>query len=232
MDEVVVQTGIKDNHIPLSEHKIETNIVPYNAFYYCVIKRLFDIIISAAGLLVLSPLMLVIAAMIRIEDGGPVIYASTRIGTGLKQIRLYKFRSMIVHADEKLKDLLSKNDLGSGPRFKMKNDPRITKVGRVLRKLSLDELPQLWNVLKGDISVVGPRPHSVYEVEKYDEYALQRFLVKSGILCFSECEGRSKLSFEESIELDIKYLRERGLLTDLKILLMAVFAILKHDGAE
>lgn len=232
MNELAVRKEIRTDTVPLAKRKIETNIVPNNALYYCIIKRVFDIVMSALGLIVFSPVMLIIAILIKAEDGGPLFYASTRIGTGLKQIRLYKFRSMVDKADERLKDLLSQNDLGSGPRFKMKNDPRVTKVGKVIRKLSLDELPQLWNVLKGDVSLIGPRPHSVYEVEKYDEYALQRFLVKSGILCFSECAGRSNLSFEDSIELDIKYLRERGLITDIKILFMAVLAVLKHEGAE
>ena len=203
-----------------------------NAPVYRATKRIFDITVSGLGLIVTAPLMLGIAAAIKAEDKGPLFYASDRIGTGKKHIKIYKFRSMNVNADKQLDALRGKNDMDSDIRFKMENDPRVTRVGNFIRKTSLDELPQLWNVLKGDVSLVGPRPHSVYEVEKYDEYAMQRFKVKSGVLCYSEVCGRSDLSFEDSIDLDIKYLKEHGPLTDIKILFMAAKAIVARKGAH
>lgn len=199
---------------------------------YRIAKRIFDVAVSGAGLIITSPLMLGIAASIKHEDGGPVFYTSKRIGTNREIVNLYKFRSMYVDADKHLEELRSENDFEDGPRFKMRNDPRVTKTGKILRKFSLDELPQLFNVLKGNISIIGPRPHSVYEVEKYDERAMERFNVKAGILCYSEVSGRSDLPFNESIDLDLKYVSERSIATDVKIMFMAVKAILRKEGAR
>jgi lipopolysaccharide/colanic/teichoic acid biosynthesis glycosyltransferase len=209
-----------------------TCIVKDMPLYYYIIKRGFDIVVSTSALIILLPLIVITAIFIKAEDGGPIFYVSTRVGTNMSRFRFYKFRSMTTDADSKLSILLPFNDLGEGPRFKMQNDPRITRVGRIIRLLSIDELPQLWNVIKGDMSLVGPRPHSVYEVEKYDETALLRFLVKSGVVCYSECFGRSNLPYQKSIEMDLRYLRERGFRTDLKILFMAVGSLLRHDGAR
>lgn len=207
-------------------------IKPNNGLFYRTVKRLFDVGSSASALVLLSPVMGAVAVAIKLEDGGPVIYSAPRIGTGMKEIRIHKFRSMYVGADKDLESLRSQNDLKSDIKFKMKNDPRVTKVGKFIRKTSLDELPQLWDVLKGDLSVVGPRPHSPYEVAKYSEYDCQRFKVQAGLMCYTECMGRNNLSVRESLDYDIKYLKERSIATDLKILVKSVIAVLKGEGAE
>lgn len=217
--------------LPIEQRRIKSELTPNRSIMYSAIKRAFDFCCSLLALLLLSPLMLIIALLIKIEDRGPVIYTSIRVGTDLRKIRFYKFRSMKIDADKHLNDVAALNDMGAGPRLKIKDDPRVTKVGSVIRKLSLDEIPQLWNVLKGDISIVGPRPHSVYEVEKYDDFALQRFLVKSGLMCYSECCGRSNLSFDESIRLDIQYVEDQSFMIDMKIIAMTILAIIKKDGA-
>ena len=204
----------------------------HDPLYYRFIKRAFDITASGLMLVIASPVMAGVAIAIKAEDGGPLIYTSTRIGSGMKEIDIYKFRSMHVGAEHHLESLREFNDMGEGPRFKLKNDPRVTKTGKFIRKYSLDELPQLWNVFKGDVSLIGPRPHSIYEVEQYDDYALQRFNVKSGVLCYSECCGRSDLLFKESIDYDIKYLEKHGLLVDAKIILLAAKAVLTGKGAK
>jgi lipopolysaccharide/colanic/teichoic acid biosynthesis glycosyltransferase len=198
---------------------------------YEVVKRVFDIAFALCALAIASPVMLLVALLIVAEDKGPIFYSSTRVGENERTFRLYKFRSMYVGADKNLDNVRALNVLGTGPRFKLKNDPRVTKVGKFLRKTSIDELPQFINILLGDMSVVGPRPHSVYEVEQYSLYDRQRFQVAGGLACFSECCGRSNLTFEQSIELDMKYLRERGLLTDLKIILMTAISVIKKEGA-
>ena len=145
-------------------------------------KRLFDIVASGCGLLVLSPVLLIVAIWIKLDSKGPVFYRQVRVGRHNKDFRIYKFRSMIPNAEAKLEGLLGKNEM-EGPAFKIKDDPRITRVGRIIRKTSIDELPQLWNILKGDMSVVGPRPPLPREVEQYDEYQKQRLYVTPGLTC-------------------------------------------------
>jgi lipopolysaccharide/colanic/teichoic acid biosynthesis glycosyltransferase len=181
-------------------------------------------------IVLLSPLLIFIAALVKFTSKGPVFYSSTRIGRGGRPFSFLKFRSMYVDAEEHLSELKSANEK-DGPIFKMKNDPRITPVGRVLRKYSLDELPQLFNVLRGDMSLVGPRPPIPHEVEQYDEYCLERLSVRPGLTCYWQIMGRSNLSFGEWMELDHKYLREMGLWTDMKILFKTPVAVLKGDGA-
>ncbi len=194
-------------------------------------KRALDVLISGIALFFLSPLMLVIALLVR-SDGGPAFYSQVRVGKDGKTFRIYKFRSMCVDADSPamLAKLAALNEM-DGPAFKIKNDPRITKVGHFIRRTSLDELPQLFNILFGDMSIVGPRPPLEREVEQYTDYQRQRLLVKQGLTCYWQCSGRNNINFDEWVELDLKYIRERSLWTDIKIVFKTIPAVLSGDGA-
>ena len=198
---------------------------------YEKIKRFFDICLSAAALVVLSPLLLVIAILIYLEDKGPVIYTQTRIGKDGRAFKLYKFRSMCVDADEKLKDLQKLNER-DGPVFKIKNDPRVTKVGKFIRKTCIDELPQLVNIIKGDMSIVGPRPPLPNEVEQYNSYQKQRLLVVPGLTCYWQIQKGEETTFDEWVELDLKYIKERSILLDFRLILLTFKVILSGKGAE
>mgnify|MGYP005763532657 FL=1 len=198
---------------------------------YEKIKRFFDICLSAAALVVLSPLLLVIAILIYLEDKGPVIYSQTRIGKDGRAFKLYKFRSMCVDADEKLKDLQKLNER-DGPVFKIKNDPRVTKVGKFIRKTCIDELPQLVNIIKGDMSIVGPRPPLPNEVEQYNSYQKQRLLVVPGLTCYWQIQKGEETPFDEWVELDLKYIKERSILLDFRLILLTFKVILSGKGAE
>lgn len=198
---------------------------------YEKIKRFFDICLSAAALVVLSPLLLVIAILIYLEDKGPVIYSQTRIGKDGQAFKLYKFRSMCVDADEKLKDLQKLNER-DGPVFKIKNDPRVTKVGKFIRKTCIDELPQLVNIIKGDMSIVGPRPPLPNEVEQYNSYQKQRLLVVPGLTCYWQIQKGEETTFDEWVELDLKYIKERSILLDFRLILLTFKVILSGKGAE
>lgn len=198
---------------------------------YEKIKRFFDICLSTAALVVLSPLLLVIAILIYLEDKGPVIYSQTRIGKDGRAFKLYKFRSMCVDADEKLKDLQKLNER-DGPVFKIKNDPRVTKVGIFIRKTCIDELPQLVNIIKGDMSIVGPRPPLPNEVEQYNSYQKQRLLVVPGLTCYWQIQKGEETTFDEWVELDLKYIKERSILLDFRLILLTFKVILSGKGAE
>lgn len=199
---------------------------------YDFFKRVFDCILSGLAILILSPLFLALFIAVR-SDGGPAIYSQIRLTKNGKKFRIYKFRSMCVNADspEMLEKLRRFNEM-DGPAFKIKNDPRITKVGQFIRRTSLDELPQLFNIFLGDMSIVGPRPPLESEVRQYTDYQKQRLLVKQGLTCFWQCSGRNNISFDEWVELDLQYIRERSLWTDLKIIFKTVPAVLSGDGAE
>ena len=186
---------------------------------YWIGRRTQDVILSLVALVVLSPVMLVTAIAIMIDDpsAGP-IFSQERVGRNGKRFRFYKFRSMCANAEEKLEELLEQNEM-DGPVFKIKEDPRITRVGKFIRKTSLDELPQLWNVLKGDMSIVGPRPALPREVEQYGEYEMQRLYVTPGLSCYWQiAPHRNELSFEEWMDSDVKYVQERSFLVDWKII--------------
>ena len=186
-------------------------------------RRTQDIVFSLLALVVLSPLMLIIMA------ASPV-FSQPRVGRGGRVFKFYKFRSMRANAEDMLKDLLKDNEM-DGPVFKMANDPRITRVGRFIRKTSLDELAQLVNVLKGDMSIVGPRPPLPREVEQYDAYTFQRLYVTPGLSCYWQIQPhRNDLSFEEWVDLDIKYIRERSFITDWKIIFRTVAVMLTRQG--
>ncbi|MBM3710707.1 MAG: exopolysaccharide biosynthesis polyprenyl glycosylphosphotransferase, partial [Actinobacteria bacterium] len=176
------------------------------------------------------PIYLIVAVLIRIDSKGPVFFQQKRMTKDCKIFYMYKFRTMYVEAEERLKDLLQLSEV-DGPIFKMKNDPRITRVGRFLRKFSIDELPQIINVLKGELSLVGPRPPLPNEVEKYDEWEAKRMNVKQGITGLWQISGRSDLSFEEMARLDLYYIQNWSIEMDLKIILKTIPAVLFGKGA-
>lgn len=185
---------------------------------YCFLKRTMDVVCSSIGLIILSPIFLVTAILIRLESEGNSIFSQERVGRNGKKFRMYKFRSMVVNAEE-LKDKLSAKNEMTGPMFKMKEDPRVTKVGRFIRKTSIDELPQLVNVLKGEMSLVGPRPSLPKEVVKFEDWMMERLTVKPGLTCYWQVSGRSDIGFEDWMRLDVKYVRERNTLVDIKLVL-------------
>lgn len=190
--------------------------------FYFICKRGIDIMASLAGLFLLAPLFIVLAVLIKLEDPrGAVFFSQIRIGKDEKPFRMYKFRSMVSNAEELLQDLLHQNEI-SGAMFKMKEDPRITRIGRIIRKTSIDELPQLFNVLKGDMSLVGPRPPLPREVEEYTDYDKLRLTVTPGCTGLWQVSGRNELSFAEMVQLDLEYIEQRSPMLDTKILFKTV----------
>lgn len=199
--------------------------------YYLILKRLLDIIGASVGLLFCLPVFLVIAALIKLEDPkGTVFFYQQRVGKNEKLFKMYKFRSMVSNAEELLESLLEKNEI-EGHMFKMKEDPRITKIGKFVRKTSVDELPQLWNVLIGDMSLVGPRPPLIREVEQYSTYHKQRLQVTPGCTGLWQVSGRNNLGFEEMVELDLMYITNRSVFFDIKIVLKTIKVLLGSKDA-
>ena len=199
---------------------------------YLFLKRLIDIIGASLGLILASPIMLIVAILIKLEDPkGPIFFSQIRNGAYPGTFKMYKFRSMYIDAEERLQELMHLNEQ-SGPAFKMKYDPRITRVGKFIRKTSLDELPQLFNVLKGDMSLVGPRPAIPREVEQYTAYQKQRLFVKPGLTCIWQVSGRNNIGFDEWVELDIEYIKTRNLWLDIKLILMTIPAMLGDENAS
>ncbi|MDY2513078.1 sugar transferase [Weissella confusa] len=189
--------------------------------FYKILKRLIDIVGSIVALIVFFPISVIIALRIKMEDGGPVLYQQNRVGKNGKVFSMWKFRSMIVGAHAMKKNIADMNEV-DGPIFKIKDDPRITKVGKYIRAHSLDEIPQFINVLQGTMSLVGPRPALPEEVEEYSGAAMQRLTVKPGITGLWQVSGRSNLTYELMIKLDLTYVREATILLDLKILIMTL----------
>ena len=198
---------------------------------YCAAKRGQDILFSLLALLVLWPFMLLLALVIYIDSpGASPFFVQERIGLNGKPFRFIKFRSMVPDAEKKLHALLDKNEM-DGPVFKIRRDPRITRVGSFIRRCSIDELPQLINILKGDMSVVGPRPALPREVKKYDDYERQRLYVRPGLTCYWQVQPRrNDLSFDQWLELDLKYIRERSFATDWKIIFRTFRAVVGMEG--
>lgn len=194
------------------------------------LKRLTDIVGSLVFLILLSPVYMITALAILIEDGRPIFYNQVRVAKWGRLFKMYKFRSMYNNADERKKELQSDSMTG-GVIFKMKNDPRITRTGRIIRKLSIDELPQLWNVLKGDLSLVGPRPPVPQEVKEYNLWDLKRLEVKPGLTCTWQVSGRSDIDFENQVLLDIDYIKQRSFINDIRLMLKTIPAVLTGKGA-
>lgn len=213
------------------EELLDRDEVLQNSKKYWALRRTQDILLSLLALAVLWPLMVLTAIVIVLDSpGAGPIFVQTRVGRDGKEFRFYKFRSMCPNAEAMLEELMKYNEM-DGPAFKMKNDPRITRVGRFIRKSSIDELPQLFNVLRGEMSIVGPRPGLPREVEQYDEYARQRLLITPGLTCYWQIKPyRNRLSFDEWVDLDIQYIKDRSFLTDWKIILATFGAVLGMNG--
>lgn len=206
-------------------------IEPKRGKLYLFLKRSLDIFASLAGLIVLSPLFLIVALAIKIEDPkGSIFFSQQRCGKDNKLFPMYKFRSMVSNAEELLEELKEMNEM-DGPVFKIKEDPRITKVGKFIRKTSIDELPQLLNVLKGDMSLVGPRPAIPHEVAEYNEYQIQRLLVKPGLTCIWQVSGRNTIGFDEWVEMDLEYIKTRSFLLDVKLIFKTVGVLFGDENA-
>lgn len=220
------------SNLVLKELAQEDIIVPNENKVYLFLKRLIDIVGSGLGILILIPVFLIIGILIKLEDPkGSVFFSQKRNGLNGKEFNMYKFRSMVHNAEDLLESLMSKNEM-DGPVFKIKDDPRITKIGKFIRKTSLDELPQLFNVLKGDMSLVGPRPPIPREVIQYNKYQYQRLLVKPGITCYWQISGRNNIDFDEWVELDLKYIKDRNLFKDIYIILMTLPVLLGDKNAS
>ncbi len=198
---------------------------------YRFAKRLLDITVASVALMLLAPLMLLIALAVKLDSPGPVLFRQIRIGKGGRPFWFIKFRSMVRNADQMKHQLVTRNEVKDGPVFKMRNDPRITRVGRILRRYSLDELPQLIHVLQGHMSLVGPRPPLPSEVVNYGEWEKRRLSVTPGLTCLWQISGRSDIGFREWIELDHIYIDTMSFWTDLKILLFTVPAVISGKGA-
>lgn len=213
-----------------SQAKSSYRASPRLSSWQLAAKRAIDLLVSVALLPVAVPLGMLAAVFIKLDSKGPVFFKHTRIGKGGKPFTMYKFRSMYKDAD-KIRDRFNQLNEAAGPIFKIKRDPRITRVGAVLRKTSLDELPQFLNVLKGQMSLVGPRPPLPQEVEQYNSHQWGRLAVKPGLTCLWQVQGRSSISFDKWVELDLEYIRNQSLWLDFKILLKTVPAVLKGTGA-
>ena len=192
-----------------------------------IIKRLFDIFISTIVLVLLSPFILLLILVIRLESSGTALFCQARVGKDGRVFNMWKFRSMSVNSDK----VKLSNDMSGGILFKMKKDPRITHIGKFIRKSSIDEIPQFWNVLKGDMSLVGPRPALPDEVALYNDYQRQRLAVKPGITCTWQVSGRSEVSFQQQVEMDLEYIANQSFFLDIVLLLKTIPAVLTGRGA-
>ncbi|WP_235867302.1 sugar transferase [Priestia abyssalis] len=217
----------------LSTHTSQSTpqVVVKDTVIYLFLKRFMDIFGAIAGLTLLGFIFLVVAVAIKLEDPkGPVFFSQKRVGKDGKEFEMYKFRSMVTDAEKRLEALLKHNET-TGAMFKMKNDPRVTKIGRFIRKTSIDELPQLWNVLKGDMSLVGPRPPLPREVSEYTDYDKQRLLVTPGCTGLWQVSGRSNIGFKEMVDLDLHYIRKRSILMDIKLIFKTVLILFGSKDA-
>lgn len=212
-----------DEEITYEEEKEKT--------FYIFMKRCIDLTLSLIGMIVLIPVFIITAIAIKIESKGKVIFVQERVGYKGQIFKMYKFRSMVSNAEELKSKLLDKNEM-SGPMFKMKEDPRVTKVGKFIRKTSIDELPQIINVIKGEMSLVGPRPSLPSEVENFEPWMMERLSVKPGLTCYWQVSGRSDIDFEDWMKLDIRYVREKNLLVDIKLVLKTLLVLFGDKHAR
>lgn len=200
-------------------------------FSACCVKRFLDILIASISIVLFTPLFAFVALLIKLTDGGPILFWQTRVGREGREFAFPKFRSMRVGAEQLKHNLLKQNDLKNSITFKMKNDPRVTWLGRILRKYSIDELPQLWCVIQGDMSLVGPRPPLPCEAALYSPAERRRLDVTPGLTCLWQISGRSNIPFPKQVELDVQYIESRSLLLDIQILLKTIPAVILGRGA-
>jgi lipopolysaccharide/colanic/teichoic acid biosynthesis glycosyltransferase len=198
---------------------------------YFFIKRFIDVVGALAGIILLSPVFIITAILVKVESSGPIFFVQERVGQYGKLFNMYKFRSMCEDAECKLEELQEDNEM-SGPMFKMKCDPRITRVGKFIRKTSIDELPQLFNILKGEMSIVGPRPNLLKEVIEYTDYQKLKLIAKPGLTCYWQVGGRSDVDFEEWMEMDVSYVRNRNTLGDIGLIFKTVGVLFGDEGAR
>lgn len=217
----------------LSNINLEINVEvekKESGLIYNLSKRIIDITGSFIGLVLLSPILIIVGILIKLESKGPIVFTQKRVGKDGKEFDMYKLRSMVVNAEEIKEKLKEQNEM-SGPMFKIKDDPRITKIGKFIRKTSIDELPQLVNVLKGDMSLVGPRPSLPNEVKDFETWMLKRLNVKPGLTCYWQVSGRNNIDFEDWMKLDIKYVNERSFLLDIKLIFKTFFVLFGDNNA-
>lgn len=220
----MAETFVKERE---RNHKKNANVEKRYEF----IKRTVDIVCSLGALIILSPIFLIVAVAIKLESKGTVLFSQERIGRNGQSFKMYKFRSMVANAEELKKKLTAKNEM-DGPMFKMKEDPRVTKVGKFIRRTSIDELPQIINILKGEMSLVGPRPSLPNEVKEFEEWMLERLTVKPGLTCYWQVSGRNDIDFENWMKLDIKYVEERNTLLDFKLIFKTFFVLFGDEHAR
>ncbi|MBV7390637.1 sugar transferase [Enterococcus alishanensis] len=221
----------KSIKLVVENHQLLNRLLYKNRPIYGFFKRSMDIVGASIGLVLLSPLFIIIALLITHEDAkGSIFFVQKRVGKDGKVFWMYKFRSMCVDAESQLTALLDQNEI-AGKMFKMKKDPRITKIGRFIRKTSIDELPQLFNVLKGEMSLIGPRPPLENEVDDYSSQDAKRLLVKPGCSGLWQVSGRNQLSFEEMVALDVRYIQTRNLIFDILIIVKTIWVMIKPNGA-
>lgn len=202
-----------------------------NLRVYEIFKRIIDIIGAGLGLILLSPIIAIVACAVKVTSKGPIFFSQKRVGKNGELFEMYKFRSMVVNAEELKENLEDQNEM-SGPMFKIKDDPRVTKVGKFIRKTSIDELPQLWNILKGDMSLVGPRPSLPKEVEQFDNWMFKRLSVRPGLTCYWQVSGRNNIDFEDWMKLDVKYVEERNIWIDIKLIFKTIFVLFCDKNAH
>ena len=198
---------------------------------YFIIKRMIDIVGALCGIIILSPLLIVVSICIKLDSKGPVIFEQNRVGQDGEEFKMYKFRSMCMDAECLLNKLKHENEM-SGPMFKIKEDPRVTKIGRFIRKTSIDELPQLFNILHGKMTLVGPRPSLPKEVAQFTSFQKRRLIAKPGLTCYWQVRGRSEIGFEEWMEMDVEYIGERSTWIDVKLIFKTFKVLLGDESAR
>jgi len=232
MSAPLVGRGAQNRVVDREEHAIAAPVsIPEAGRVYLFTKRVTDIVGSLLGLMLFSPVIAVVALIIKLTDGGPVFYPHTRVGKWGREFQCFKFRSMVVDADTFKAEIAHLNTHDDHRTFKVPNDPRVTLIGRWVRRASIDEVPQLWNVLRGEMSLVGPRPPVPLEVERYNLHDMQRLFVKPGLTCIWQVSGRSRLPFSKQLEMDMTYIEQRNYWLDLKLMLRTLPAVLSADGA-
>lgn len=222
--------SLSDHDQILKAIRTAENSIERESLVYKLLKRFMDVTVVSLGIVLLMPLFVLVAILIRLDSKGPILFKQKRRGLYGKPFLIYKFRTMHPNAEAMKEQLYILNE-AKGNIFKIRNDPRVTRVGTILRKMSIDELPQLFNVLKGEMSLIGPRAMCVKELDLKDELQWVRLRVKPGIICLREINGRSRLSFDEWMRYDLQYLGIRSIKTDVKVLMRAIPVVLRSDGA-